>query len=82
MKKKNILYNILNFILIIFALLYIIPMYQSITLLEQGLFYVYEELSIIMISIILIVFFLINLVMGILNIKKKNMPSCWNFQEK
>ncbi len=72
MKKKNILYNILNFILIIFALLYIIPMYKSITLLKHDLFYVYEGLSIIIISIILIAFFLINLVIGILNIKRKN----------
>lgn len=72
MKKKNILYNILSFILIIFALLYIIPMYQSITQSEYGLFDVYEGLSIIMISIILIAFFVINLVIGILNIKKKN----------
>ena len=53
MKKKNILYNILNFILIIFSLLYIIPMYKSITLSKYGLFDVYEGLSIIIIFIIL-----------------------------
>ena len=72
MKKKNILYNILNFILIIFELLYIIPMYQSITLSEYVLFDVYEGFSIIMISIIFITFFVINLVIGILNIKRNN----------
>ena len=73
MKKKNILYNILNFILIFFTLFYIMPMYQSITLVEHyNLFDVYEALSVIIIFIILIAFFVINLVIGILNIKRKN----------
>lgn len=72
MKKKNVLYNILNFILIIFALLYIIPMYQSITLWKKGVFDFYEDLSVIMIFIIFGIFFVINLVIGILNIERKN----------
>ena len=72
MKKKNILYNILSLNMLIFALLYIIPMFQSRTLNTSSLFDVYEVLSIIMISVILIIFFVINLVIGILNIKWKN----------
>ena len=73
MKKKNILYNILNCILIIFTLLYIIPMYQTKSQWEYGLYTVYEGLSIIMIAIFLNTFFVINIVIGILNIKNKNM---------
>lgn len=72
MKKKNILYSVLNFILIIFALLYIIPMFQEINLSEDTLFGVYENLSIVMICIFFSTFFLINLVIGILNIRRKN----------
>lgn len=72
MKKKNILYSMLNFVLIIFALFYIIPMFQSITMFIDSLFDVYEVLSVIIVSIFFIMFFVINLVMGILNIKNKN----------
>lgn len=58
--------------LIFFALCYIVPMYLSNTLSENTLFDVYPKLSFAIISIISVTFFVINLVVGIANIRRKN----------
>lgn len=72
MKKKNILYHILNFILIIFTVSFIVPMCQHIMAYEDTLYSVYKSFSLEMITIFSILLFVINLVIGIANIKKKN----------
>ena len=68
----NIIYNILNIILIVFLLFYVVPMFISITIGNDSIFDFYEDLSIIIMIISCISFFIINLALGISNIHKKN----------
>ena len=72
MKKKNILYNVLNFILIIFAILCMQKMYEAISIVHYNIFDMYEGLFLLTIFTIFTTLLLINLVLGILNIKRKN----------
>ena len=74
MKKKNILYNILNFILIVFALFYFVPMFYSISIGGLNIFDFYSKVSFFNMILTFSTFFIINLVLGIINIRKKNTP--------
>ena len=72
MKNKNITYNLLNFILVGFALFYVVPMFMSITIYDNTLYDLYTTFSLIIMILTFITFFIINLVLGISNIRKKN----------